>query len=373
MKLTNLIWLVAPFVVLVSGELIPTSSPDKDKIKSAKLPPCSACASFVKSFENGIERTARGRFDGGDTAWEEKNQKKGYAISEVRFVEIQETVCRDVARGESQCHDNHHNWEESLEEWWSLGHEKPDLKKWLCEDNLKVCCPDNHYGSKCDACKKIGENGQLCSGRGRCKGSGTRKGNGNCQCDIGFSGDTCDQCAIGFFQESASSEELKCTACHKSCLGQCTGSGPTQCLACKEGYLMHSENGCVDFDECNFSETNRCKTNEFCVNTEGSFTCVACDKSCASCEADGPDSCIDCAEGFLKNDNVCVSQEVASRIFNMTQVRYLTYGGLFVATAIIFQRSTLLAGGLGLVVVAYISLSEYYLQGATGELRPIMQ
>lgn len=102
MKLTNLIWLVAPFMVLVSGELIPTSSPDKDKIKSAKLPPCSACASFVKSFENGIERTARGRFDGGDAAWEEKNQRKGYAISEVRFVEIQETVCRDVARGESQ-------------------------------------------------------------------------------------------------------------------------------------------------------------------------------------------------------------------------------------------------------------------------------
>ena len=57
----------------------------------------------------------------------------------------------------------------------------------------------------------------------------------------------------------------------------------------------------------------------------------------------------------------------------MTQVRYLTYGGLFVATAIIFQRSTLVAGILGLVVLAYISLSEYYLQGATGELRPIMQ
>ena len=136
---------------------------------------------------------------------------------------------------------------------------------------------------------------------------------------------------------------------------------------------MHSENGCVDFDECNRSEGNLCKSNEFCVNTEGSFNCVTCDKSCASCEADGPDSCIECAEGFLKNDNVCVSKEVAGRIFNMSQVRYLTYGGLFVATAIIFQRSTLLAGGLGLVVVAYISLSEYYLQGATGELRPIMQ
>jgi len=299
-------------VLIVSGDITPTN-PDLDKKKSAKLPPCSACSSLVKSFENGLERTSRGKFEGGDAAWEEKNQKKGYAISEVRFVEIQEKLCRDVPRGESQCHDNHHNWEELMEEWWSLGHEKPELKKWLCEDNLKVCCPDDHYGSKCKPCTKMGANGKLCSGHGRCKGSGTRKGNGDCQCDTGFSGDTCDQCAIGFFQDSNSESELKCKACHKSCLDKCTGSGPTQCLACKKGYLMNLEKGCVDLDECNDSgsQDSLCKTNEFCVNTEGSFSCVTCDKACASCDADGPDSCIDCADGFVKNDDVCVSKEVA--------------------------------------------------------------
>lgn len=68
----------------------------------AKVPPCSACSSLVKSFENGIERTSRGKFEGGDAAWEEKNQGKGYATSEVRFVEIQEKLCRDVSRGETQ-------------------------------------------------------------------------------------------------------------------------------------------------------------------------------------------------------------------------------------------------------------------------------
>lgn len=56
----------------------------------------------------------------------------------------------------------------------------------------------------------------------------------------------------------------------------------------------------------------------------------------------------------------------------MTNVRFLTYGGLFIAIAIIFQRSIYIAGVLGLVVAAYISLSEYYLQGSTGELRPVM-
>jgi len=303
----------------------------EEKKKSAKLPPCSACSSLVKSFENGLERTARGKFEGGDAAWEEKNQKKGYAISEVRFVEIQEKLCLDVSRGETQCHDNHHNWEEYLEDWWSLGHNKPDLKKWLCEDKIKVCCPDGHYGSKCQPCQKMGENGQLCSGRGKCKGSGTRKGNGACQCDTGFSGETCDHCAEGFFQDldnpDENDKELKCTACHKSCLGQCTGSGPTQCLACKEGYLMHSEKGCVDYDECNQHQNpdnpnagaNLCKRNEFCVNTEGSYKCVTCDKSCASCSADGPDMCIDCADGFVKNDNVCVSKEIADSLANSTK------------------------------------------------------
>ena len=42
-----------------------------------------ACSVLVKSFEKGLERTSRGKFEGGDTAWEEKNQGKGYSTSEV--------------------------------------------------------------------------------------------------------------------------------------------------------------------------------------------------------------------------------------------------------------------------------------------------
>ncbi len=138
---------------------------------------------------------------------------------------------------------------------------------------------------------------------------------------------------------------------------------------------MHTELGCHDRDECAEAVKDNskvCRTNEFCVNTEGSHQCHQCDKSCASCSGDGPDSCLKCAEGYTQNGDLCVSKETAGRIFNMTNVRYLTYGGLFVATAIIFQRSTLVAGLLGLVVVAYISLSEYYLQNASGDLRPVM-
>lgn len=140
---------------------------------------------------------------------------------------------------------------------------------------------------------------------------------------------------------------------------------------------MHTELGCHDQDECaeaaKSGNSKICKLNEFCVNSEGSYKCPKCDKACKSCSGDGPDSCVECALGYVKSGNVCMTEEAAGRIFSMTNVRYLTYGGLFVATAIIFQRSTLVAGLLGLVVLAYISLSEYYLQNATGELRPVMQ
>lgn len=49
----------------------------------------------------GMVKTERSNFEGGDTAWEE--EKLGtYARSEVRFVEIQEKLCTDLERGQDQ-------------------------------------------------------------------------------------------------------------------------------------------------------------------------------------------------------------------------------------------------------------------------------
>ena len=44
-----------------------------------------------------------------------------------------------------------------------------------------------------------------------------------------------------------------------------------------------------------------CAGNKFCVNTEGSFRCMRCDKSCDGCDGDGPDNCAKCADGYVKN------------------------------------------------------------------------
>ncbi len=138
------------FLLLVSSARSAGDKSAKEKERkreraAAKLAPCQACNVLSASFERGMEKTSRGKLEGGDAAWEEKNQGSGYSKSEVRFVEIQESLCKDVERGETQCHDNHHHWEERLEEWWALEDEqRKPLKEWLCIDTLKVRAIKHH-------------------------------------------------------------------------------------------------------------------------------------------------------------------------------------------------------------------------------------
>lgn len=43
---------------------------------------------------------------------------KSYKTSEVRLVEIQESLCKDILRGEDQCHLEAEEHEHLIEEWW---------------------------------------------------------------------------------------------------------------------------------------------------------------------------------------------------------------------------------------------------------------
>ena len=66
-------------VLLISASLVKckedvSKKEKQEERKIAKLPPCAACNTLVKSFQAGMKRTAKGKLEGGDTAWEEKNQ-----------------------------------------------------------------------------------------------------------------------------------------------------------------------------------------------------------------------------------------------------------------------------------------------------------
>lgn len=213
-----LLWLLPAFV---AADLPGAVDPQSQKERAFKLPPCKACSTLVSSFQAGLERTSRGKHAGGDAAWEE-GRLRAYRNSEVRLVEIQEGLCREVGRGSDQCHTLANDHEHQLEEWF-IHHQNSstDLQQWFCVEQLRVCCPPGHYGPDCHPCSS-------CLGNGKCKGDGTRKGNGKCQCDLGYLGDQCERCDSGYYESYRDDTKLLCSECHRSCvkIDGCSGPGP---------------------------------------------------------------------------------------------------------------------------------------------------
>lgn len=340
---------------------------EKQISKSTVLPPCQACKALVGSFSKGMERTARNKFDGGDAAWEEEKMKS-YRNSEVRLVEIQEKLCTDLEKGEDQCHKLVEDAEPFIEDWWFNKQQDTDLYDFLCIESIKSCCPSEHYGPECKPCP--GYPDRVCSSNGRCKGNGTRKGNGACACDSGYTGSVCDSCADGYYQAYKDDKYVLCSPCHVSCQGACTQAGPKGCLACKIGYRMDAEHGCMDMNECSIDDHGPCGSNQFCVNNDGSYSCLDCDRACNGCDGDGPDNCFSCSKGYFMNEQMCVDEAQYSRDRHVVFARYAVYGGLTIATCIIFQNNQKVAFGIGLAVALYIAASEHFISQSNQNAGP---
>ncbi|CAL1276430.1 unnamed protein product [Larinioides sclopetarius] len=348
-------------LVVMQEEVVST----KDKVntdsssqkKQVLLAPCQACRLLTNSFKKGMERTSRGKFEGGDALWEE-SRLRAYADSEIRLVEIQEKLCADEEKASDQCQRSAEEHESLLEEWWfksKVSH--PDIFYFLCIDKLQVCCPENHYGPDCKPC--IGGLVNPCNGHGQCKGAGTRKGSGQCRCDPGYTGDFCEQCKIGYYNDTSGDASWQCIKCDKACKGHCREAGPKGCEVCADGYQYSVELGCIDSNECIEMSPHPCKHGTFCVNTIGSYRCVECDKSCDGCKGDGPDMCEKCAKGYTFQEPLCIETKTWQRSLHVEVARYATYLGLCIATFIIFRRSIFIASIIGVFVAVYIGLSEY--------------
>lgn len=89
-----------------------------------------------------------------------------------------------------------------------------------------------------------------------------------------------------------------------------------------------------------------------------------CDGACNGCTGDGPDMCKKCADGFSLNNGVCTSEKATKHEQTLEMSRYFTYGGLCLATCIIFRNNVYIASVIGLVVAAYIGVAEYTVKKA---------
>ena len=264
---------------------------------------CQLCQNMVKNFIDGLKKTSKGNFGGGNTDWEDKKLGK-FLYSESRFEEIIENLCT-----ESECHELLEKYEEELFDWYKNKQDRIETEflPEFCLKKALMCCQNGTYGAICKLCPR--DNGLVCAGRGECDGEGTRGGSGKCNCNSGYTGVVCEKCAYGFYEESREENSLKCTACHESC-SKCVGPTAESCLSCRRGWSMNEETKlCEDIDEC--QEDKKCRKNQFCKNSIGSFNCIDCDSSCVAC--DGPESnhCVGgCNKGFrsidLTKPNQCV-------------------------------------------------------------------
>ncbi|XP_014216889.1 cysteine-rich with EGF-like domain protein 2 [Copidosoma floridanum] len=358
------------FMIFISTTKCDKLSLKKNNNEEAKnhlFPPCASCKILVDSFKRGMEKTKKGKFEGGDAEWEEK-KLGSYQKSEIRLVEIQENLCKDVNHGQNQCYSLAEELESQMEEWWFNNQDTHDFHDYLCIQNAKKCCPLNHYGPNCEPCNGFPDS--VCNNNGKCKGAGTRMGNGKCTCDKGYTGDVCFECADGFYQSYKDEKKLLCSPCHKACKGSCSGGGPKECLDCTSGWKWLEGKGCYDIDECYENKTS-CPENNFCINTEGNYTCLACDRACNGCFGDGPDMCTKCADGYEQKDNICVDTSDRTRKTTEDYYRYARYLGLSVATGIILQRNIYVAAVIGLCVAVYITVSEYTVAQNSGQ-EPIL-
>lgn len=220
----------------------------------------------------GIERTSREKFDGGDSAWEE-DKLGSYSKSETRLIEIQEHLCEEVERGKIQCQTLAEELENKIEDWWfNYQQIHPDIYDYICIQQTEACCPKDHFGPECKPCPGFPD--KICNNNGKCKGAGTRKGNGKCSCDKGYEKDDCSECATGFYESYKDENKLLCSQCHNACDGACKGPGPKNCEKCTEGWHILDGQGCFDIDECLKSD-EYCSKNQFCINKEGGYMCLS--------------------------------------------------------------------------------------------------
>lgn len=198
--------------------------------------------------------------------------------------------------------------EELIETWWRQrdGSEvDEDLRKHMCENKLRLCCPYPHWGPECKQCP--GTKTSPCTGRGHCNGLATRGGNGTCTCEGDYGGEDCSDCKPAMFVNwtDPAGDNFTCANCSTSC-ASCTGPAETECTECASGYTRQG-NLCVDVDECTLEENpHTCPTGTWCRNIPGSVACTVCDHACnftLGCSGPGPRACVECRDRHRRHDN----------------------------------------------------------------------
>lgn len=168
-----------------------------------------------------------------------------------------------------------------------------------CESELCAKCRLNSGKYECTECKP----GYFVDGDNNCQ-----QCYDTCQTCTGTGPNQCLTCKDGYYDQSSGTErEHACTNCAPLCK-ECHGPQITDCDVCEDGYFYG--NG-----QCNLCNSN-CAT---CVTTgtncltchdgfyvdEETKTCKQCYEHCKACKGPNEDQCTDCFEGYVEMNGFC--------------------------------------------------------------------
>jgi proprotein convertase subtilisin/kexin type 5 len=159
---------------------------------------------------------------------------------------------------------------------------KPDTKE--CVLN----CPGTGYYKTSTSCLKCHPSCQYCNGITE---------NDCLLCPIGrFENNLSEcvpDCGNGFWNDPATQ---KCQPCHYSC-ADCFDSSESKCIGCNTGYQLRPDNTCRE----------PCPQGTVPIQSGGEFLCMRCHTSCAQCNGITEFDCMGCKTGFkLTSENKCV-------------------------------------------------------------------
>ena len=128
---------------------------------------------------------------------------------------------------------------------------------------------------------------------------------------------TCN-CSVGYEGELCSTDIDECATTNPCVNGTCDNiDGGFQC-ACEAGFTGELCN--ENIDDC---DPNPCQNGGSCADGVNTFTCTCAQnwigmtcgvcgiENCVECEGI-PGVCIDCEEGYMLDENVCVEESISS-------------------------------------------------------------